>query len=326
MKSKLLLITLLYSFSFIYAQQSIDFELKNKKINEFLEQNIKIKFYPKINQYKNKHEIHLFIDENGNHLKTGFPTKLTKENTFILHIITSNIIDSSYIFNVQFNGNYISKLEIEGAELAIKENYKPNNYNNITFAGYGPFTKNVTITVSKKKKNSKKKVEEIYKKTLTISKTYHVSIATGFFISNLSNPLNIKAGVTNNNKPTLIADEINGRGIVSINAVYYPYGRNYLFSNKKLYKNIGVLVGTQINKKQFENLFGGLQYDFSRGGSIAFGAHYGKVNILSGLNNFTFGEDFFEGDINTITKKEWKTGFFIGLNLDIRIFKKLFNI
>ncbi len=311
-----------------YLGYSKDFKWSNSKtksVDNFISTE-NLTYNKNTNQYNKGNTVYLFIDENGNHIKTGYPTKLNKNNLYIMTLVVSKKSLKTYVFTCNFEGEYGDDLTIENDSVYGMANInKKEKYTTIPFATYGQFTDSFSIYVVKTNKQTKEE-KSIYSKTLTISKTYHVSIAAGFFVSNLSNPLNVKAGITNAGEATLIADEVDTRGIVSVNAIYYPYGRNYLFPKEKFYQNVGILVGTQVNKDQFDNLFGGLQYDFSRGGSIAFGVHYGKVNTLSGLEDFTFGETLFDGDLNTVLKKEWKTGFFVGINLDIRIFKKLFNL
>ncbi|MEE9348665.1 MAG: hypothetical protein V3U80_01305 [Flavobacteriaceae bacterium] len=324
---KILLLVLFFVYISGYSQKLVWKSSKIESVKKYVKDN-KITLDKRTQQYKKGNTIHLFIDENGNHILTGYPTKLHNKNLFIVNLVVSKKSLKKYIFTCNVEGDYSDDLVIENGNAHHNENIRQNTevkevFTTKPFAKYGEFTDSLSIDIIKKDGDNE---DVIYSKTLSISKTYHISIATGFFVSNLSNPLNIKAGITNTGEATLIADEVESRGIVSLNAVYYPYGRNYMFPKEKFYQNIGILVGTQVDKNQFDNLFSGLQYDFSRGGSIAFGVHYGKVNTLSGLEDFTYGETLFNGDLNTIVKKEWKTGFFVGLNLDVRIFKKLFNL
>ena len=88
-------------------------------------------------------------------------------------------------------------------------------------------------------------------------------------------------------------------------------------------------MGTSIGggKSNFRNFFLGAQYDFAIGGSITFGAHYGKRQKISGLDyrDFEFGETVFSGDREKRKYTDWDLGFFIGLQADSRIFAFLFQ-
>jgi len=145
----------------------------------------------------------------------------------------------------------------------------------------------------------------------------------------LRNPQNITPSVNSKGDSTLTADDPGVRGLFSIMAVYYPKGRSFLFPpSGSLFspERFGIIVGTQLDKNQFENFLGGLQFDFARGGSIALGAHFGRRTFVEGYKNFNYGTDKFYGTLTDKVKQEWNLGFFFGVNIDVKIFNYLFNI
>ena len=62
-----------------------------------------------------------------------------------------------------------------------------------------------------------------------------------------------------------------------------------------------------------------MQSDFARGGSLVFGVHYGRRNVVQGYEKFNYGKDKFTGNLDGRVVKEWGPGFFAGVNLDLRI-------
>ena len=189
----------------------------------------------------------------------------------------------------------------------------------------GPFTGEASIKIFKVSD-----AEPIVDRKITIAKLYHVSISTGFLATTLRNPTSIQKMAVPNGAPgdsTLVADDPAARGLVSIMAVYYPKGRSFLFPpSGDIFsaERIGILVGAQLNDKLQENFLAGLSFDFARGGSVAFGAHFGRRNYVAGYEKFKFKEDLITGDL--IVKKEWQLGFFFGVVVDTRVALKLFNL
>ncbi|MCB0768404.1 MAG: hypothetical protein KDB95_14440, partial [Flavobacteriales bacterium] len=90
----------------------------------------------------------------------------------------------------------------------------------------------------------------------------------------------------------------------------------------------------------FENLFFGLNWEIARGGSLFFGAHYGRVNTFTPTSDdFQFGltpitQEGFE--LATDTKWQLAPGlsnlsklsldqFCFGANIDLRLITRLFS-
>lgn len=329
MKTKLLF-TLLIAFSFKSFSQTFNYDNYRDFVLAKYESDFKKHYNKKSNLLVKNGIIHIFIDDKGNPIETGIPTTATEKNTYKIHLITDTQTESTEIFEFSVQGEYKPTLNIQnetdvepfgfaGSEPSLKE---------YVYATVGPFTTEFTFTIKRKKRDDPSNETVIITRTINVAKTYHVSISTGLFMTTLQNPSNIKESTNSNGETTLIADDVNTRGIVALNAVFYPKGRSFLFPpSGGIFspERFGILVGTQIDKDQFENFIGGIQFDFARGGSVAFGAHYGRRNTISGYDKFDFGNEKFEGNIDTDIVKEWNVGFFIGANLDLRIFGQLFK-
>jgi hypothetical protein len=189
----------------------------------------------------------------------------------------------------------------------------------------GPFTDEATFRITEDGNPI-----PILDRKINIAKLYHVSISTGFLGTTLRNPTGVQKVLMTDGAPgdsTLVADDPTGRGIVSVTAVFYPKGRSFLlpprggiFSPERL----GIIVGAQLSDKLQENFLAGLTFDFARGGSLSFGAHYGRRNYVTRYDKFDFGKERFTGDL--VVKKEWALGFFMGVTIDTRVALRLFNL
>jgi len=317
MKKQILIIF----FTFLFINKSYSQITDN--IFRNITKKYRIEYDKKRNFYSHKNTIYIFLDSQGNLIKSGIPTTASQKNTYkIIVIINKN---DSTSFKLKSKGDYNPILEIENKEDVRfeEDDLRENIYKAIPFATIGPFTDKFEIEVTKKTNNTK---EVILKREISVAKTYNVSLTSGLFLTTLSNPTNIKTTLKPNGDTTLIADDDGNRGVLTLNAVFYPKGRNFLFEPENLKDRLGYLIGTRIDKDQFKNFFGGIQVEFARGGSIAGGIHYGRVNTIHNLEDFEFGEDVFEGDLNSVIKKKWDIGFFIGVNIDVRVFGKIFNL
>ncbi|WPR77711.1 hypothetical protein [Algoriphagus sp. NG3] len=277
--------------------------------------------------------VHIFIDEGGSLIETGVPTTATEKYSYRLHLLTNSETLETTKFKYSFRGEYKPTFniqndtlnELDKSEEDESEEVKPKIVE-YSYAIIGPFTDDFNITVTKIKEGEEDMT--ILDKKINVAKTFHVSISTGLFMTTLTNPSNIKTSTNSDGQVTLIADDQNTRGIVSLNAVFYPKGRSFLFPpSGGLFSpdRFGILIGTKIDENQFENFIGGIQFDFARGGSVAIGAHFGRRNAIAGYDDFDFGNEVFKGDISNDLIKEWDVGFIFGVNLDLRIFGQLFK-
>jgi len=165
--------------------------------------------------------------------------------------------------------------------------------------------------------------------TIKIAKTIHASIGAALLYTSLKNPSNIHKSALPDGQETLVADDVNGRGMLGIMATFYPWGRNNLLMPSWGFKDrFGIVAGTSVGagNSNFSNALVGVQYDFSIGGSFLVGLHYGRRQRISGVNykDFKFGETVFTGDIDEKKYSSWDPGIFFGIQIDSRIFSQIF--
>jgi hypothetical protein len=283
----------------------------SKKTNLFLKDNI----------------VHIYVDENGNLIKTGIPTTAKESYLYQVHLLyeANNCDNADYVFS--YDGAYTPKFNIlntgekstaaelnasqeEDAEPVIKE---------LEFAVIGPFTDEFEIKLVKKVSNEKDKILLDHK--IKVAKLFHVSISTGLLYSSLRNPQNIETFTKANGETTLVADDPRDRGVLTVMATFYPWGRSFLFPPEGGVfdrSRIGIQVGTRLDDKIAENFFAGLSNDFARGGTVSYGIHYGRRNYVAGARDFDFGNDVFDlPQLNV--KQEWGVGFYVGVVIDTRV-------
>jgi len=84
-------------------------------------------------------------------------------------------------------------------------------------------------------------------------------------------------------------------------------------------------IGVSLDNKLSENFFAGIVCEFGRGGSIILGIHYGRVQELSD-KAFILNKTVFTGTNEDIRiNNVFIPRFFIGVNVDTRIFNALFT-
>lgn len=266
------------------------------------------------NTYIKNGVIHLFMFEDGSLLMVGYPTTATDKNKFQLHLFKSSANTNEYFFSA--DGSYKPTLNIDGAKEGLSLRIIQED-----FPIVGPFTGEVVFKV-------KKGAVEIASQAVNIAKTIHASIGTGFVFSTLKNPTNIRSTPLANSPgdSTLLADNPNGNATLCIMATLYPWGRNSLMLTSPSFKDrMGVVVGTTIasSAKNFKNLYLGLQYDFSVGGSFVAGIDIAERQKILDYD-YKFSESKFTGNLNDKLYKSVGAGFFFGVQVDSRIFAKMF--
>lgn len=274
--------------------------------------------------------IHLYMDVWGKFYGPGIPTAATQDNRFQIHILLAGNQAQEYSFNALYTGEYkpellsifdTSKESVADATSGGQEDIL--NINQWHGAIKGPYTNKFEVEITKEKIEDSGKSEKIVDATIRIAKLYHVSISTGLLYSSLRNPQNIETATLANGETTLIADDPKHRGILTIMATYYPWGRSFLFPPEGRFfsfhhSRFGIQVGTQLDNNISENFFLGLSNDFARGGSLSVGIHYGRRNYVAGKPGFDFGKDVFDlPDLNV--NQDWGLGFYFGVVIDTRV-------
>lgn len=268
--------------------------------------------------------IHVFLWEDGNTLLSGFPTTMTQRDKIQVHLYKSPA--TTDLFQVDIEGNYEPTVVIVGGKaLAVKS----GSVERIDFAVHGPYTGSITIKL-KSRKTKDDDYKEVISKTLKISPVINASIGTGFIYSTLRNPTNIREVPLAGGGNTLNADNTDGNATLAVMATLYPWGRNSLMLRSCSYKDrMGIVVGTYIasSSKNFKNLLVGAQYDFAVGGAIVAGVDIAERQLIRGVNydDFEFGKTEYTGTIANDLYKKVGVGFFIGVQVDTRIFSKMFT-
>ncbi len=184
------------------------------------------------------------------------------------------------------------------------------------------FSEKVFIEV---KKTQGKKDTTIRKWDIKLlgGRTYHVAIMGGYFHSGLNNPTKIvKAPLFNSTDSTLIGDFTNHQRKLAVMAVFYPWQRNsdYQWKNLKFYERFSFGFGIGLDENPFDDLFGGINLEFARGGYISAGVHCGKHNVLATKPEFDYGNDIWNQPFdNSLIKEEWGLSYYIGVTIDFRV-------
>jgi len=267
--------------------------------------------------------IHIYMFEDGNLLLSGYPTTATEKSKFQLHLYTESTNQDQY--RLEIAGNYEPTLNIENASKFVGTRTAGVLASAIDFAEVGPFTSSATFTL----KRVSATPEVINTSVVKIAKTIHASIGTGLIVSWLKDPTNIRRFKLPTGDSTLLADNPNGNASLTLMATLYPWGRNNLMLEGPNYKHhLGVVIGTNIasSSKNFRNFMFGLQYDFSLGGSFVAGIEVANRQKIQDVDysKFVFGESKFTGNVADKLYKQVGVGMFFGVQVDSRIFAKMF--
>lgn len=281
-----------------------------------------------------KRTIHIFIFEDGNFVKGGLPTTATEDNLYQFHLFVSNTNRKAYRLEVA--GTYEPTLLQEDKSLVglARVNGDGIQSEPLNFAVVGPYSSTVTFTL-KSSDNGTDFGTTVIAPSMHVAKRVYASIGSGFVYSFISNPTNIHGAKMANGDSTLLADSPRGDISLTIGATLYPWGRDNLMLPKSplAFKDrVGILIATNIASStaamNFKNVYLGLQYDFAPGGSIITGLDINtKRQRIYGVDysSFTFGETKFTGKVTPRLYTETAYGLFVGVQVDSRIFAKIFK-
>jgi len=336
MKTSIIILFFLLNISVSAFSQSADFiqaraqatqDIKDLNLYEDSNRNIWLD--------KSTNTIHVFVFEDGNLLSKGYPTTATDRNKFVVHLYQKNI---AFTYRFEASGTYAPELvtAANAKSISAKALYAASNIQRLDFGPIGPLTTTVTFTIKKAPIASGVvgTYADLTSAVMKIANTIHVSLGTGFFYTGLHNPTDIH-GVpmptqSGPKDSTLLANHPNGSGFLALVATYYPYGRSSLIMpGKPIFnkENIGFVIGTNIasTTTNFKNILVGLSYDFSLGGSFVAGMNVDTDRQrIYGYDNFKFGTDKFTGKLPNKLYKDVGVGYFFGVQVDSRIFTKLF--
>lgn len=280
--------------------------------------------------------VHLFIDQTGKLYGNGIPTVATEDQYFQVHLLYAKSDVNKYVYRFSYSGTYTPTFNIYGTP-SVEEGTEGTSggedrlpvIGRLDYAVIGKFTSQFNIQLIRENTTGERSLTTLLNSTIPIAKKYHVSITTGLVATFLKNPQNIRTSTLPDGNTTLIADDPNSRGMLTLMAIFYPKPRYFIHDNKGFMnkESFGIAVGTRIDRDQIENLFVGLQSDFARGGSVIAGIHYGRQNAVAGYDDFEFGKDIYTGPpIENNIIQQWKANFFIGINLDLRVVRNFLAI
>lgn len=282
---------------------------------------------------REKNEAYYYFDENGLLLSLA-PVNVDADD----YLIVSMIVPEDSKMSIQVIGDYnASDLNIRPYEAInpIAQSGKSGIKYVVITKTFGPFT-----SEKAKIKFFDGPTELSNNFDVRINKLYHVAIGASFVSSELEKPeFDIfPLGDSGNNT----INTINGgkRTLVTFNVIFYwkssvdwimgkLKGKSHITTGRDILKEatfwerLNPTFGVAINSEWKENFFFGGNFEFVRGGSISAGWHYGRVQKLAD-KDFVLGETTFSGSKDDIKLTDtWKTGFFVGITLDTRIFNKV---
>ncbi|MEI6949604.1 hypothetical protein V9K67_20620 [Paraflavisolibacter sp. H34] len=299
-----------------------------KEARSFIAKN-GIKPDKRTNTWRKGDKIYLFVDAQGNYILKGPPTAAFRQNTYVVVLIKRSADPNIYQL-VPPESFLTDRLNIDGDTTKIAKSSSSAivmGMDVIEFAEIGPYEDEFQVQVKKTDPGSLSATNIIDTK-VKVAKLYHVSIQGSMIATSLRDPQNITKIALPSGDSTLTADDPKSRGLFCVTAVWYPWGRSFIFPPRGgLFskERFGLVIGVRADKDQFKNFIGGLQFDFARGGSISFGTHYGRHTVVDRTKKFDFGKELFVGSISDKVRQQWDVGAFIGVNIDIRILNFIFG-
>lgn len=303
---------------------------------------------------------HIFIDEFGNTIKTTVPQGLA-DQIYVVHIIymVPKGEDFRKIYAIkQTKGRFNPALRAENSEkdmstLQSAEDYDIYEKTYSLSKSTDDIEFDLTLT---DEEGTKSKIESF---KISMSPSYHWSIHAGLLNTWLSNPTyQVLDDPQNPGVSVLKRSGFGGRGVVTVSATLYTspftliryavqkqklrkgksslamknavpksqkWGKNYLYERSFL-DRIYPTIGVGLRDKTFENLFGGFNIEFARGGYLFAGIHYGKVSYFDKPDNFEFGKTpITQAEFDLRKDEKWRVNFALGVNVDFIILSSLFK-
>lgn len=299
---------------------------------------------------------HIFLDQYGNNIFTTIPQGVSNRQ-YIIHIFY--LLDSSspndIIYSVnQLEGEFQDALVFNNANQLGTVDFHSAKEASAVWAHREFLLSTSTTDIKFEVVRTSPKVDDpnqadnVTVKTYSIkmSKLYHGSFDVGLISTSLENP-GFQLLASANDPNTKVVKKTGGgrRGVVTAMASFYASpivilesllglkqypsykltGRNFL-DDHAIYERIYPTVGVGFTDKTLENLFYGFNWEFARGGALFVGWHYGKVNTYDGGDGFTYEQTpVTDAEFALKQNTVWKTGFAVGLKLDIMIIRNLFG-
>ncbi|CAM3928428.1 hypothetical protein MUGA111182_17760 [Mucilaginibacter galii] len=267
--------------------------------------------------------IHIYLDENGSPIYSYYPVT-AKENIdkFQFHIIS--LTEAKYV--VESDGEFspvaiADEINTNVASAQSDKDGQPIKYHEFTSPIFGPYTRTFPFTITKFNSGSPTIIND---KTIKLLKTSRVSVGTAVVSTWLKNPENIATFRNPNGDTTLISDNKNVRGYLSLFLTFHFIPRNLNIAPRRPLERLGITVGTNLNDKSFSNFFLGVNVEVTNGLFFNAGGHFGQVNYAVGHDRFDYGNEKFSGPL--VTRKKWQLGGpYIAVNIDAALFAKVFS-
>ena len=294
----------------------------------------------KLNNYdRNNDEAKFYFDENGN-LITAAPVNIDSDDYISVYLAAP--LSELGKYTIEIVGDY------NPSDLLIRQTEAISD-NNQVFSGsisyghivrkFGPFTDTATINLYYSQNNTKKLLNSI---TAKINPLVHVAIGASFISTDLSKPSFDVFPISGTSDNTINQVNSGNRTLATFNVIFYwkptidwlgkkLKGKSHITRGRDILKEgqfwerLNPIFGVSLNDEWRENFFFGASFEFSRGGSLVAGWHYGKIQELVD-KDFILGETVFTGTQEDIKLTDvWKTGFFFGITLDTRIFNRVLS-
>ncbi len=299
--------------------------------------------------------IHIFLDELGNSLYTSIPQGIP-EMQYVVHIIYQKENASKKItYGIKATrGSFLGQNRIEGAN---SNNLVLQRGSDNSLTDYALLIKTSDTDIDfdvYRYENGAQTRKLSY--TITMTATYTSKISVGLLNTWLANPTySLVTDPANTALSLAKASESKNRGFVTIFATLYTspitlikyyidrkkgkkitdtkdpvadfqrHAKNHLYT-RPVWERIYPTVGVGISDRVFQNLFFGLNWEFTRGGSFFAGGHYGRVNVFNAPATFQFEKtNITQEQFNLYSNNEWKTGWTIGASIDFSIIGNLFK-
>jgi|GEM_PF-4784783 len=300
------------------------------------------------NSGEGENRIHLFFDRYG-YLLNDVPPNANWETSFTIHIFDDTKLLGNYQVEVTEGDYSPSDLSIRPSPAITSQGtgttHSTGSKDDKIEYGWrafphGPVTteffkfKIVYFFAHSKEGQTKTTKYESPVHAVRVNKLYHVGLGVSLVNTWLTTPeYRVTPLETGGNTITALND--GSRVVFTFNAIWYwsvlqdqsfsikTRGRDiYRDDPAFTFKRVFPTLGISLDQNFRENIFLGFAYEFARGGSIVSGVHYGATQQLT--EHFEFGQTYFAGTEILITKK-WEPAFFIGINVDTRIFNALFG-
>ena len=274
----------------------------------------------------------IYVDRLGNSLDGGFPTTAKDGASFYVVVVQDSSQGGDPV-RLIVSGTYVLPLQTADDAREEKSNDNPEEdrvkLEHVIFGPYGPYSDKVTFAMEVRGADGQ--FASVFTREIKLQSRVWATVGVGLLGSGLRDPSNLQTLQLPSGDSTYIADGEVPSGRVALTTLFYLWERytveTFGVRRKDPRQRLGLLLGTQLNKEAFDNLYVGFSYEFSRGISFTGGAHFGNRNIVEvDGEDFVFGETPRAGDVGLVQKERWGAGVFLGFNVDTRLVGHLLKL